>query len=132
MWNFVAFKFVETFIRTKGSKFIILVIRNLQQGISQYALDEFFSFLNRWISLIKSYNSDIFIVYYIIILKYVFENFNCILFDNWILNGIRAMIPRNLERIFSTFSQCLQLCISITQYAMNEFFSFLQRWKAWN
>ena len=82
----------------------------LRTSITQCAMNGFSSFLKRWNPLIKYYNIGYFNIYYMAKCVCVFEDFNCMLLDNWTLNDIRTVISRNLHE----FS-----CFIFTSYADN-------------
>ena len=61
---------------------LFLIIANFRQTITQYVINEFVSFLQRWIFFIESYNFVVFTFYYAIRLRYMLKNFNCTLFGS--------------------------------------------------
>ena len=71
-------------IMKKGSSYRLLsnswfwVIQHFQQAIFQCAIDEFTSFLRRWIPFIKCYNLIYLDFYHAAVLMCVFDVFNCI------------------------------------------------------
>ena len=86
----------------------ILVVRNVQQRITQCAIDGFASFLRRWIPLNKGYKSIAFVVYHTFWLRCVLEELNCIMLDGWTLSGTRTVIPRSLSLWIPVKSSSLQ------------------------
>ena len=62
----------------------------LRTSIASCAMNGFFSFLQRWNSLIEVYSLVIFDLYHIGALVCVLENFNCIVLGDWtLILGIR-------------------------------------------
>ena len=87
----------------KTSNFWLLMIVNFRISITQCLINEFISILKFWNFFIECYNLWYFNIYYIIECVCVFENFNYMLFDDWILNDIRIVIFCNF-RVFFYFA----------------------------
>ena len=66
-------------------------------SITQCTTTEFLLFLQRWNSLIESYNLDYFNIYHMVRCVCVLENFNCMLLGGWTLIGTRTVIPHDLN-----------------------------------
>ena len=63
------------------------IIQNFQQTIFQCVIDEFVSFLRRWISFIQFYNMISLNMYHITEMMCLFETFNCMnQIEHWWLN----------------------------------------------
>ena len=68
----------SSFMNMTGLLSWFWVAQNLQQTISQCAIDEFASFLRHWISLTLLHNIDYFMLYHSAKWRCVLEIFNCI------------------------------------------------------
>ena len=81
------FDYQSSWIRCRSSSLCFTNLNATKFHIytNQCAYNEFVSFLKRWNLFIKIYNISYLNIYYITRCVCVFENFNCMLFDNWIL-----------------------------------------------
>ena len=108
-----------------SSNSLLLMTTNVRISITSCVINQFFSFLQRWNFLIEDYNFVILNFYHVVELMCVFENFNCMRFDDWWLNFETLRLGKFVLKNTSSnkcFSKIMNWIVDFTKRVIRVFF----------